>query len=174
MQSTPFPAIEDMATIKQSELNRLAQQLQDLRAALRPFATFAKSLPPIIPDQPRLTDAGPAFTTSPLGKNHIITFADLRCALALLDQLEAEDEARHVADAEEKMGKVRCAFCGHTFVQLTAGYTGPSYCGLRCMDQHEYWAPLIDYDFSKCCGGNDQEPIFNHCRDCDLYKPPPT
>jgi hypothetical protein len=96
------PDFRGSKLITQSELNRLGQQLVDLRKALQPFATFAESLPPII-DTPRLTDAGPMVCAAPLGKNHIITFADIRRAKTLLDALEAEDYERWVRSAEEKI-----------------------------------------------------------------------
>jgi hypothetical protein len=89
--------------LMQSELNRLVQGIHDLRVALRPFAQFADLLPPIIEGHPRITDSGPAFNAGWADRSATITFADLRWAAALLQQLEAADIERHIADAEKKM-----------------------------------------------------------------------
>lgn len=93
--------------IKQSELNRLVQQLHELREALRPFAVFAAALPPVIPGKTRLTDEGPAVSAKPFhnpaGDEAVITFKDLRHARTLLLRLEGEDEARVLAAAERTM-----------------------------------------------------------------------
>lgn len=103
---------EPVKTINQSELNRLVQQIHDLREALRPFAVFAGGLPKVVDNQPRLTDWGPAFTTGSFGEDRVLTFADLRHAKALLDGLEAEDVERHIFIAEEAILKVPCHACG--------------------------------------------------------------
>jgi hypothetical protein len=122
-------------TISQSELNRLAQQLQDLREALKPFAVFADALPPVIPGWPRLTDAGPAVTSSPLGKNYIITFADLRAAKALLDRLETEDSERVIEGAELQMASFDCAHCGAKCLPEIG--RGRSFCSNECEEAEE-------------------------------------
>lgn len=96
-------------TIAQSELNRLVQQLHHLREALRPFAHFAAALPDPTPPghPPRLTDTGPAFAAknprNPTGDEHVITFADLRHAKMLIDQLESEDFRRFMAATERQL-----------------------------------------------------------------------
>lgn len=93
--------------IKQSELNRLCQQLHDLREALRPFAAVG-ALVPIGAEGP-LLHAG-------IGQSRtILTLAHFRRAAAVLKSLEDEDTQRWVKDAEEKMGQphaVGCVRCG--------------------------------------------------------------
>ena len=114
-------------TIRQSELNRLAQQLHDLREALRPFADFATGLPPVYPDTPRMTDAGVAFTTSPFGVNYVITFAHLRRAKELLTELEAEDIRRNIEKAEVDILGETCSGCGCRYC-APEGHDVPGYC----------------------------------------------
>jgi hypothetical protein len=53
-----------------------------LEGALRPFAEYAKHLPPIDPDADRFTNAGVAMTTN--NGPPVVTFADLRAALRAL------------------------------------------------------------------------------------------
>jgi hypothetical protein len=83
--------VSNHKVIKQSELNRLCQQLHDLREALRPFATIG-ALVPADADGPLLRAHG-----------HTVTLDDLRRAAALLRSLEHEDTVRWVEDAEVKM-----------------------------------------------------------------------
>lgn len=96
-------------TIHQSELNRLVQQLHHLREALRPFARFAEALPDMAPpgSPPRLTDVGPAFAAknprNPMGDEHVITFADIRHAKTLLDNLEKADFTRFIEKTEREI-----------------------------------------------------------------------
>lgn len=99
-----LPALTRTIVLKQSELNHLAQQLKDLREALKPFTFFAESLPPIDPEVKRVTDDGAMVNTYSNMVNYTITFADLRRAKALLDVLAAEDYERWVKVAEDKMG----------------------------------------------------------------------
>ena len=84
----------DTRVINQSELNRLAQEIHDLREALRPFAIFAEALPPIIDNQPRITDDGVILAASPAGRTYKVTCTELRRAKTLLDSLEAQDVVR--------------------------------------------------------------------------------
>jgi hypothetical protein len=91
-------------TITQSEINRLVQQLVDLRKALEPFAAFAECLPPVVEGDPRITDAeGVALNCYYLMENYSITFGHLRAAKGLLEGLKKEDVERWVKFAEEKM-----------------------------------------------------------------------
>jgi hypothetical protein len=91
-------------TIAQSEINRLVQQLVDLRGALEPFAAFAECLPPVVEGDPRITDAeGVALNCYYLMENYSITFGHLRAAKGLLEGLKKEDVERWVKFAEEKM-----------------------------------------------------------------------
>jgi hypothetical protein len=90
--------------ITQSEINRLVQQLADLREALEPFAAFAECLPEVVEGSPRVTDSeGVALNCFYLEKNYNITFGNLRQAKALLEALKKEDFERWVKVAEEKM-----------------------------------------------------------------------
>jgi hypothetical protein len=156
-------------TITQSELNRLAQELEDLRNALRPFAIFAEALPPVIDGSPRLTDSGPAFTTAPLGKNYIITFADLRNARALLDKLEHQDFERMLQKTEAQMASVVCPECKGVFVR-----TDSAFCSPHCAERARYYASLDAEDFP-CCGGVLADPFGvhpdrrRHSLDCENY-----
>ncbi len=110
-QDRPWCSQECMFTvtnpksITQSELNRLVQQLADLRVALEPFAAFAECLPEVVEGSPRVTDSeGVALNCFYLGKNYNITFGNLRLAKALLEALKKEDFERWVKVAEDKMG----------------------------------------------------------------------
>jgi hypothetical protein len=125
-----------MKVISGAEIARLCQQPVELRDALRPFAAFAEALPPVIEGQPRLTDSGPAFTTAPLGKNYVITFADPRNAKALLERLSEEDMQRHIFEAETKMTAVPCLCCG----LLT---NNGVYCDAECRDCYELAVDLF-------------------------------
>jgi hypothetical protein len=101
------PAFENAKVITQSEVNRLVQQLVDLRAALEPFAAFAACLPAVMEGQSRITDTeGTALNCYYLGENYSITFGHLRAAKALLEGLKKEDFERWVTFAEEKMATV--------------------------------------------------------------------
>jgi hypothetical protein len=60
----PLDREEPLKGIKQSELNRLVQQLKDLREALAPFAFFGSSLPPIDPEVQRITTPGRCSTST--------------------------------------------------------------------------------------------------------------
>lgn len=115
----------DIPTINQSELNRLAQELFDLRRALAPFAEYARGLPPVVPEQHRFTDDGAALTASVMRKDYVITFAHLRHALHLLTRLEAEDEARILRNTEARMvgphPVVTCAGCGVEMMRESLG-----------------------------------------------------
>lgn len=148
-EPAPAPAGETGAkVISGAELARLCMQLVELREALHPFAVFAEALPPIIEGRPRLTDSGPAFTTAPLGKNYIITFADLRRAKALLDRLVEEDTLRHIFQAESAMTSVVCAFCGATFeptvtTRMNTLDNGHTYCSEGCHTAGQKMAEIL-------------------------------
>jgi hypothetical protein len=94
---------QSRASIRQSELNRLVQQLVELREALKPFAIFGSSLPPIDPSCPRITDSGVMFNVYANMVNYNITCTDLRRAKDLLEKLAAEDYDRLVEVTEQKM-----------------------------------------------------------------------
>jgi len=118
--------------INQSELNRLAQQLHDLREALRPFAVFAESLPTVEPGASRVTDVGPMIYASVVMKDYVLSYAHLRDAKALLDRLEAEDAARVIENAELRLAGFDCEHCGNRVVPVVGGLVG--YCSLECQE----------------------------------------
>lgn len=63
-------------------------RLKALWGALEPFATYAESLPPVVPGAPRVfDDEGIALTVSVEMRDYRITFGDFRRALAALEQL---------------------------------------------------------------------------------------
>jgi hypothetical protein len=115
-------------TINQSELNRLVEQLQELREALKPFADFAESLTPVVLGVRRLTDEDAFHVEMKLGKNYVITFADLRRAKAVLDRLNGEDDQRAIDQAEENMIGTRCSTCGNLVGDSTVTYKGQPMC----------------------------------------------
>jgi hypothetical protein len=71
-----------------------------LEKALRPFAKFAESLPPIIPGRRRLSDDGPALSASRDGMDYQITYADFRKALEVLPP--SEFPVRSVSDIVQR------------------------------------------------------------------------
>lgn len=121
--------------IHQSELNRLVQQLHDLRRALRPFAVFAESLPRVEPGTPRITDSGPMIYASVVMKDYVLTYADLRRAKALLDGLDDEDTLRVAESAELLLGGFACAHCGKQAVPTPGGLEG--FCSAECKTADE-------------------------------------
>jgi hypothetical protein len=102
---------------------------------------FGSALPPIIEGKPRLTDSGPAFTVAPFGKQYIISFADLRKAKELLDQLEKEDIARFVTMTELAATGAECTVCGNRFElvePVLKDDDGRPYCSQSCLgDQYK-------------------------------------
>lgn len=96
-------------TIQQSELNRLLEQLHELRQTLLPFARFAAALPPVIDGQHRLTDDGVALSckkmSDPTGSEAVVTFADFRRAKYVIDLLEEADHKRLLSRFEEKLSE---------------------------------------------------------------------
>ena len=168
-------------TITQSELNRIAQQLQDLRDALQPFADYAKGLPPIIPGVHRDTDdKGTHVNSFTGGKNYNVTFGDFRRARALLDKLLEEDEARLILQTENDMAGKECAYhgCGKHFVNTQPAADGSDlFCSSLCMARDAFWKKNAAEEYS-CCGGGayaevNGTPHILHCTDCDHYKEPP-
>lgn len=121
-------------TITQSELNRLCQQLQDLREALRPFANFAECLKDSIPDETI------AFLFAREPGARFVTAGQIRTALALLKRLEEEDATRHITDAEEKMAAVACTYCQELFVPDDATRANELPDGRQCCSEKCYSA----------------------------------
>ena len=123
------------SSIKQSELNRLVEQINQLREALEPFALFGDALPPVIAGQPRLTDEGPMLNAGPFGVERQLTFGHVRKAKALLDRLVAEDEQRIVTRTEEELCSTplgTCRACGTPiFMADKPGLKG--FCSWLCM-----------------------------------------
>jgi len=69
---------------------KLRMELHACRAALRPFALYAKCLPPVIPDTFRDTDdTGVMVSTYQMQQTYTLTFGDLRRALECFNKLTA-------------------------------------------------------------------------------------
>lgn len=132
-----------MATVKQikgSELERLCQQLVDLREALKPFAEFAACLPPVVPGDPRITDDGTLVNVYQLQKNYNITCAHLRQAKALLDRLYDEDNARYVEIAELAATGLHCSHCLNLFAPPGSGALTDDADNVYCSNECYYEA----------------------------------
>lgn len=116
-----------------AELNRLCQQLVDLREALKPFAGFADLIKPEVPD---ITTA---FMFVREQGSYFVTAGQIRHAAALLKQLEEEDTTRHILIAESAMATTEetCAYCGNVFTSTTISKMnalgdGRTFCSERC------------------------------------------
>jgi hypothetical protein len=119
--------------ISQKRLNELVEDWDAMYAALLPFARYAEILPVVIEGNSRATDAGAALFGTRISEDRVITFADLRKAKQVLEQVYARLEERRISDAERAMAGHgnACRLCGMV-IDGSDAYELAGYCSKTC------------------------------------------